>query len=125
MSMKCVVQGSETSLLCIRTASVQGLRVSLAFNAVEFQCLGEQAAVCSLLNPGEQNTVMLWCTALLLCKSSTAFRSTEFTSCRYFMTNHFHVPMSPVAFRARSLRFPTLGQAQCRCAAVAQGCCWL
>lgn len=44
MSMKCVAEIRNT-VMCLRTASVQGIKVSLAFNPVEFHNLGEQDAV--------------------------------------------------------------------------------
>lgn len=58
VSEVCGAEIRSTVFKCLRTASVQGIKVSLAFNPVE------QDAVLSLLNPGEQNLVMLW---LLYC----------------------------------------------------------
>lgn len=60
LSVKCVVQRPETRCVtCLRTASVQGIQVSLALTELDCTTSGSRMLLCSLLNPGKQNTVVL------------------------------------------------------------------
>lgn len=117
VSEACCAEIRNAALRALEQPLCKGLRSSWLLTQLNCTNLGNRMLSCSsIILESRTLSCSCCCSALPLCKSSTAFGSSGFTSCGYFLTNRFHVPVSPVVFKTPSLQFPILGLAQCRCA---------